>query len=724
MISLSTRAMMSSLYNQNLQIYLKELCTKFENEHDYSIFCESIINYILDDYTRANETMEIITEKNESKEMTIFQFLINLYMLEFNFRYKVDITSDWLWEIDTEFLSKYHKNISKLIKRIYDYIIDDKSLVKNYKDLNCEKILSSTLSSITERFERLTELLSPIDTPTIDLVNISNFCYRNKKFDELLNTTLDESKTTKELEIECKVKGEELKQIINDDKKSCLYPFIQSSCLNQNQLTQMFVAVGPRMTINNVVMDHVMKRSYLNGLENVGDLIAEGEIANKALIYKKKFVGVSGYMSRETNLLSQGMHIDFECDDCKTKHYINYNVKSDKHLDLILSKNIILPNGKLHMVTKNDTNLIGTTVKLRSIITCADTKPGYVCKKCYGNPLYFKRKMDIGGCVSIEVENKLSNAVMAVKHHTTTNTIVFNNEILLKYFNLEEGKLIFKRLDDKLIDNVSLAFEKEYIEDFKDRIKNDDEYDYDEDELEESEEDEDDIDSKSKASITSKIINNLRLVVRKFDPEIDDYVNEETEITTDGSFLVLSEEMMNLQHLKLFDIQIDSDDAYLRLDSLKPGMPVFNVKYITQETSKYLKDLKGIIERSKPNWWYDDLDTPLNNFADLVITAGLKGEEIVFLEPVLRALCRDPNNISKRPDFSKDDIHTVIVNLKTGIFEGNLYSALVYQQLTDTFENIRSFETHDVGVNDTLFKTTRVHDFDYMRTALINKKII
>lgn len=723
MISPSTKCLISALYNKNLQVYLKELHTKFCDSHDYDIFCEALINYVLDDYTRSNETVELIDEKNRIIEMTIIQFLINLYMLEFNFQYRVAITSDWLWTIDTDFLKNYHKNISKFIEKIYRYIISDKKLVKNQKDPNCEKILSTVLSEITERFERLTELISPIDTPTIDLVNISNFCIRNKKFDTLLDTTLDETKTTKELEIECKEKGQELNKIIMEDKKSCLYPFIQADCLNQTQLTQMFVAVGPRMTINNVVMDHVMKRSYLNGLENVGDLIAEGEIANKALIYKKKFVGVSGYMSRESNLLCQGLHVDYDTEDCGTTHYINYNVKSEKHLDLIISKNIILPNGKLHEVTKDDTNLIGTVVKLRSIICCAHKNPGYVCKKCYGNPMYFKRRMDIGGAVSNEVINKLSNAVMAVKHQTTTNTIVFNNEILLKYFNLEEGKLIFKRLDEKDVENLSFAFEKEYIEDFKDRVNNDD-YDYDDEELEDMESDEDDLDSKTEASITSKMINNLRLVVKKYDPETEDYIEEKTEIVTDGSFLVLSEEMMTPSNLKMFDIPIDSDDAYLRFDSIKPGTPIFNVKYITQETSKYLKDLKSIIERSKPNWWYNDIDTPLNEFADLIITAGLKNEEAAYLEPVIRALCRDPNNISKRPDFSKEKTETVITNLKSGIFEGNIYSAVAFQQLTDTFENINSFSEHPVGVHDDLFKTTRIHDYDYMEKALIEKGIL
>ena len=75
-------------------------------------------------------------------------------------------------------------------------------------------------------------------------------------------------------------------------------------------------------------------------------------------------------------------------------------------------------------------------------------------------------------------------------------------------------------------------------------------------------------------------------------------------------------------------------------------------------------------------------------------------------------------------DFSKDKTDTVIINLKTGIFEGNIYSAVAFQQLTDTFENINSFEEHPAGVHDALFKTTRIHDYDYMEKALIEKGML
>ena len=145
----------------------------------------------------------------------------------------------------------------------------------------------------------------------------------------------------------------------------------------------------------------------------------------------------------------------------------------------------------------------------------------------------------------------------------------------------------------------------------------------------------------------------LKIVTKKIDANGDPY-EDEYIVKLDGSFLTLSEDMLSGNNLKAIDIPIDSDVAELKLSNIKPGTPVFNIKYITAETSRYLKELKNIIERSKPNWYFNDLDTPLNDFADLVIEAGLKNEEMVFLEPIIYALTRDQNNILKLGNITKN----------------------------------------------------------------------
>jgi hypothetical protein len=699
--------MVGDLYNKKLILFLDTIFTDLQNKEEYDLFCEFIMNYILDDYSRVNDKVIVIDEKNNRHEITLFQLMLNFYMLDFNFAYKIPITVDWMVDIDKKFLSNMNKEIEKRCKeKILPILIKRK--------INQEECFSNYLSSLTERLEKLSELMAPIASPTINLVDLNDFIKRSPVARRLMDTTLDDTKSAAYLEDQLKQDGEEFFREILYDKRSCLFPFVEADCLSQQQLCQMFIAVGPRMSANNVVMAHIMKRSYLNGLQNVGDLIAESEIATKALIYKKKFVGESGYMSREINLAGLNTRIDFTMDDCGTTHYIEYNVKSQKHLDMIINKNIILPNGKLHAVTPEDTDLIGTTVKMRSICCCAHPKRGWVCKKCYGNPADYKRNYRIGGATSTEVQNRTSNAVMSVKHSTSTKTKEFDDPEFLKYFNLIDSSLIVKNVHDT---NVYIVFDKEYIEDIIDRVKND-EIDDDDDDEELGEESTD-----SDNRVVSKFITDCKIVTKTIvNYETEEEETNEYEVHLDGTFLTLAEDMMNLQALSLIELPIDRDEAILDLNKIKPGTVVFDIKYITADSARYLKQTDAIIQRSKPKW-YTNLSDPINDFADLMVEANLKNEEVVFLEPVIYALTRDANDIMKRPDFSKKDVEFNVINLKTAILKGDLCSAIVYEKIKSTFTNVDSFERPAEignGVHDSSFKTSIKHDFTYMEDALRN----
>ena len=713
MVSKQIIDLTNKIYTNEFQLDLKTIYEHIYTKEDYEYLCEFIVNFILDDYSRAYDVVFVIDENGKPIEFTLFQLVINLYILEFAFKYRIPITRDWLVDVDKQFLAGWHEFIEKFCQEKVMPVIKKKKL-------NSARCLSDTLSSITERITKLTELISPITTPTLNLFDIADFCARNNKFDAMLSTELDDTKTFHQLEQELSSAGKELKKIIVEDGKSCLVPFVESNCLKEQQMTQLFVAVGPRMSSTNVVMPHVMKTSYLNGLKNVGDYIAESEIAAKALIYKKKFVSVSGYMSRESNLSAMNLHIDYSMDDCGTSHYINYKVDTPKHLQFIISKNIILPNGKLHEVTPADKDLIGTTVKLRSICCCAHHNRRMVCKACYGNPKDFKEDYVIGGATSTEIQNPLSNAVMAVKHSSGTKTKEFDNEALLTLFNNVNSKLILKRLDEA--ENVSILFNKEYIEDVIDRLENDQYYD-DEDDDDQNENTEDDLENNS---VVSNMLTDLSIVTRTYDKLTNEEKEDVYEVKLDGCFLTLSEEMMKLQNIKKLEIPIDSETAILNLKDLKPGMGVFNIKYVTAETSRYLKSLKNIIERPKP-MWYTNLDDPINEYTNLVIEAGLSNKEMVYIEPIIHALTRCPDNILARPDFSKAVVPLMVINLRTSIVKGDFYSAQIYQEITKLFKDIDSFfkdESIGDGLNDSLFKTSITHDFSYMKRALKKSKII
>ena len=240
--------------------------------------------------------------------------------------------------------------------------------------------------------------------------------------------------------------------------------------------------------------------------------------------------------------------------------------------------------------------------------------------------------------------------------------------------------------------------------------------------------DDDDVDTENinSNSVVSSMLTDITIITKKY----DEFTNEETEtsydVTLDGVFLTLSPEMMTLQNVKKIELPIDSEVAILHLEDIKPGTAVFNIKYITAETSRYIKELKNIIERSKPTW-YTNLDEPINEFADLINRVGMKNKELVYMEPIIHALTRDPNNIMKRPNFSKKNVDLCVVNLKTAIFKGDLYSSLIFQELTKVFKDIDSFYKDPSigdGIHDSAFKTSIKQDFRYMKKALKKSGLI
>ena len=85
MISNKVKNLTRQLFSKSLYIELEHIFDYFNNKQDYDIFCDYIQNYMLDDYKRTNDPVEILCEDGTLIKITLFQFLINLYFLEYHF---------------------------------------------------------------------------------------------------------------------------------------------------------------------------------------------------------------------------------------------------------------------------------------------------------------------------------------------------------------------------------------------------------------------------------------------------------------------------------------------------------------------------------------------------------------------------------------------------------------------------------------------------------------
>ena len=111
-------------------------------------------------------------------------------------------------------------------------------------------------------------------------------------------------------------------------------------------------------------------------------------------IMNKKVMGNAGHFGKIVLILARTLSMSKEVSDCGTKHLVEYEIKSKKHLKKLNGKFYKLANEDDETDTlkrkndfkvinaKTDKDLIGKRVRVRSAVTCC--LGDKVCPKCVG----------------------------------------------------------------------------------------------------------------------------------------------------------------------------------------------------------------------------------------------------------------------------------------------------------------------------------------------------
>lgn len=77
--------------------------------------------------------------------------------------------------------------------------------------------------------------------------------------------------------------------------------------------------------------------------------------------------------------------------DCGTKGYMDFAIEDIVDLNMVVDRYHITENG-LELITRDSDHLIGTTLKLRTVLKCSlvDVK-NILCKTCYGEMSNWKK---------------------------------------------------------------------------------------------------------------------------------------------------------------------------------------------------------------------------------------------------------------------------------------------------------------------------------------------
>ena len=390
------------------------------------------------------------------------------------------------------------------------------------------------------------------------------------------------------------------------------------------QFAEFTISEGLKPSLEGVTIPIPIENStILKGLDRPSYLYLDASGARKSLIMNKKVMGRAGYFGKIVLMLARTLSMSKEVSDCGTRHLIEYEIKSKKHLQKLNGKFFKMHprKGELSLLNaKKRKDLIGKKIYVRSAVTCS--LGNCVCATCMGATA--STNFDIGdgvsGFESEEITKVVNQSVLSAKHLLTTNSevIIFNAEFY-NFFTILGGEINAIINDNEHVGN---------IEDYaiyinpEDMIKLD-ELDYD--------------------SLYNTCITNGHFYVRNINrPNLEDIliqVEGEKEIFLTDTTLELMKKGKGLIYFKDLD-----DDVKL-----------FEMVIMNQELTKPLYDLMDLLNKQKSDGIPETINSLSQKFLDLLIESNI-GANVIAAELISNRLIRSTKNIYDRPDFTRDEI--------------------------------------------------------------------
>jgi len=283
----------------------------------------------------------------------------------------------------------------------------------------------------------------------LDFISVNDHPAVQKAFDELEPTPESIEKAY-----------QAIMEVIQKDpslEENSLVKAVKSKMVNSNQVLQ---CVGPRGFVSEVdgaIMVNPVDRSYTQGMRSLFNTIAESRTAAKSLYFSESPLQDSEYFSRRLQLVCMVVERLHRV-DCGSQKYLEWRIKPrivnngrevyPGDLKFLVGKYYLDEMSQtLKVITKQDTHLIGTVVKLRSVLHCQHPDSKGVCEVCFGqlSENIFDH-MNLGHICAATMTRQTTQSVLSTKHldaSSKADPIKYTPE-LLQYFVREENSTTFK----------------------------------------------------------------------------------------------------------------------------------------------------------------------------------------------------------------------------------------------------------------------------------------
>jgi hypothetical protein len=599
---------------------------------------------ILMDYSSRRKKAKIQLGNNII-DSTNGRVLINLLIMKPFVNKGITLTENDLFSYDSVTEGTLNDYFNKMVHRGKNKVEFDELRV----------LIAETINEMSDISGRL-NILAGNSISFYDFVRLS---VEDEEAKELFNQKIDKKLQFNEIEEVFNKLGDKLEDFFKKNKNTELHPFVISETgINKKQLTQAIGFVGLKPDIDGSVIPVAIEDNYLTGLKSLDSYYINSKGTRKALITNSKMVRRSGYLTRKLSLSMIDRFHDHEFEDCKTKHFVIFEVDNEKKLKQISGRHYYeiddeaKVTSELKTIKKDDKKLVGKKIGLRSPVTCAGK---HVCKTCYGSELSEINKDLNTGLVSVLLlTNPLTQKLLSAKHLLTTKTDRVNwDPKFLEYFTVNMNNIYIADPD------ISISFNKIP----KNEWDEDEESPY--------------TDSIEVYHSGKKVAEFSKLPVRFYYNDTTSYYEDEDGNNEDTGIVTLN--------------AIDYVDE-----------PIFTYLAKNNELTKSLQEILDLIE-SSGHLKETDYHGMVNRFNTLLLSNGLHVIS-VHAEMIISVLIRDAET-GKRLDFSKKDLNEYkIVRVSKSVMNAPLSVSLAFERIDEQLVDLQTYEKDEESLMDHLYK--------------------
>lgn len=219
---------------------------------------------------------------------------------------------------------------------------------------------------------------------------------------------------------------------------------IQNNLAPTNQSLQLITAIGKRSDIDGTIMSKVIPKGYGGQLSKIEDIFIDSRNSSIALFMQKEPLKDVQYLNRRTTTASMYIRTHHGI-DCGNRATLSREVtEADKWA--VLGKWMLCEDGSWKAIMENMLDdLVGTTVKIRSLIRCLNKNRQTKCRMCYGMlSANIPSKTNIGGVSAEAVGVNNTQNTLAVKHSiesAVTGAIHIVGEAEKRYLEVNKNKM-------------------------------------------------------------------------------------------------------------------------------------------------------------------------------------------------------------------------------------------------------------------------------------------